>query len=43
MEMLREKTSIISEQFVEFARILPEPMLLINSEGEILASYNPFN
>ena len=41
MEMLREKTSIISEQFVEFARILPEPMLLINSEGEILASNKP--
>ena len=41
MEMLREKTSIISEQFVEFARIMPEPMLLINSEGEILASNKP--
>ncbi len=33
-----DKSSISPEQFVEFARVLPEPMLLINGEGQILAS-----
>lgn len=36
--MLIDKFSITPEQFIEFARVLPEPMLLINGEGEILAS-----
>ncbi|WP_414618946.1 ATP-binding protein [Calothrix sp. CCY 0018] len=36
--MLKDKISITPEQFVELARVLPEPMLLLNSEGEILAS-----
>ncbi len=36
--MLKDKTSITPEQFVELARVLPEPMLLLNSEGEILAT-----
>ena len=35
--MLIDKTSITPKQFVELARVLPEPMLLINGEGEILA------
>ena len=35
--MLIDKTSITLKQFVELARVLPEPMLLINGEGEILA------
>jgi PAS domain S-box-containing protein len=26
------------EQFLEFARVLPEPLLLVNSEGQILAT-----
>lgn len=29
------------EQFIEFARVLPEPLLLVNSEGEILATNQP--
>ncbi len=36
--MLKNKTSITPEQFVELARVLPEPMLLLNGEGEILAT-----
>ncbi len=36
--MLSEKTSITPEQFVELAHVLPEPMLLLNSKGVILAS-----
>ncbi|MGB3640046.1 MAG: ATP-binding protein [Rivularia sp. (in: cyanobacteria)] len=36
--MLIEKTSITPKQFVELARVLPEPMLLLNGEGEILAT-----
>jgi PAS domain S-box-containing protein len=41
--MLREKTSITPEQFVDLAHVLPEPMLLLNSEGEILASNKAIN
>ena len=26
------------EQFLEFARVLPEPLLLITNQGEILAT-----
>jgi PAS domain S-box-containing protein len=29
------------EQFLEFARVLPEPVLLINNQGEILAANRP--
>ncbi len=29
------------EQFLEFARILPEPLLLLTSEGEVLAANRP--
>lgn len=29
------------EQFIEFARLLPEPLLLINGRGEILATNQP--
>ncbi|MFB2892965.1 ATP-binding protein [Aerosakkonemataceae cyanobacterium BLCC-F50] len=29
------------EQFLEFARVLPEPLLLITSQGEILATNRP--
>ena len=36
--MLKDKISITPEQFVELARVLPEPMLLLNSRGEILAT-----
>ncbi|MGB3758933.1 MAG: ATP-binding protein [Rivularia sp. (in: cyanobacteria)] len=36
--MLKNRTSITPEQFVELARVLPEPMLLLNGEGEILAT-----
>lgn len=36
--MLKDKSSITPEQFVELARVLPEPMLLLNGEGKILAS-----
>ncbi|MEA5595832.1 ATP-binding protein [Rivularia sp. UHCC 0363] len=35
--MLREKSLITSEQFLEIANVLPEAMLLLNVEGEILA------
>ena len=38
MQMLKDNTPITPQQFVELARVLPEPMLLLNSEGEILAS-----
>ncbi|WP_341529130.1 ATP-binding protein [Nostoc sp. UHCC 0302] len=29
------------EQFLEFARVLPEPLLLVNSEGQLLAGNQP--
>ncbi|WP_016951333.1 PAS domain-containing protein [Anabaena sp. PCC 7108] len=29
------------EQFIEFARVLPEPLLLVNSDGQILATNQP--
>ena len=29
------------EQFLELARVLPEPLLLVNGEGQILASNKP--
>ncbi|MGM3307028.1 ATP-binding protein [Anabaena sp. WFMT] len=29
------------EQFIEFARVLPEPLLLVNSDGQILAANQP--
>ncbi|MEA5552618.1 ATP-binding protein [Anabaena cylindrica UHCC 0172] len=29
------------EQFLEFARVLPEPLLLVNSDGQILATNQP--
>jgi len=38
MQKLREKALITPDQFVELARVLPEPMLLIDSKGEILAT-----
>ncbi|MGB6295869.1 MAG: ATP-binding protein [Rivularia sp. (in: cyanobacteria)] len=36
--MLKDKSSITPEQFLEIARVLPEPMLLLNGEGKILAT-----
>ncbi|WP_138503949.1 ATP-binding protein [Nostoc sp. PA-18-2419] len=29
------------EQFIEFARVLPEPLLLVSSEGQVLATNQP--
>ncbi|MEH2067352.1 MAG: ATP-binding protein [Nostoc sp.] len=29
------------EQFIEFARVLPEPLLLVNGEGQVLATNQP--
>ncbi|MEH2410519.1 PAS domain-containing protein [Nostoc sp.] len=29
------------EQFLEFARVLPEPLLLVSGEGQLLATNKP--
>ncbi|NJL81613.1 MAG: PAS domain-containing protein [Richelia sp. SM2_1_7] len=35
--MLKEHSLITSDNFIAIANVLPEPMLLVDSEGEIVA------